>query len=519
LAPTFLEDGNMNRSTSTRFLQVALGLSLAVGFPISASAQTTTGTQSLSSGSGEGTGTSTGAGAGINSTGGGTGEMTGPGSIRAGIGINVGPGIRGADAGFLSPEMLRRAMRAPRVPLTPSPGARAMPNLPTDPGIPLDMLANPLYPGFDGPSLRPEQLERLDAMLLDDARIISDPAERALALTRTARAKLFGRNYQEAHIALIEAAQAVVQVRPGLIRDLRLMGIITTLLDLAHEHIQEGLVNDSISADSEDTRPPKTLKDRMVSLNAARDEWRRAAYLATIIANANFRSEQLFKVVSGQSLESQSVAHVAEKASTDRRDLEGQGSGLLDFADRLLLQAQGHAWLIVRPVWRDQALLDITAKASASDQFPRGLEVSRTIPDPEVRTDALIRVAEGLARRNLGPEATLVYAEAAKAVSEIPTDDIRGIIAGVLIDSLIATGRFDDARASIVLLPDVTRQLVALGAVAESQGRRGLADSARRWIARDAPYQHRPMLLRRVDDGELIGVEQLRTQALTNKAR
>lgn len=510
----------MIRSTHSRFLQVALGLGFAAGMPLSAYSQVTGPTQSLSSGSGEGTGTSTGAGAGINSTGGGTGEMTGPGSFRPGTGINVGPGIRGADAGFLTPEMLRRAMRAPRVPLTPSPGARYSPGLPTDSGLPLDVLPNPLYPNANEvPALKPDQLDRLDASLLAEARAITDPAERALALNRTAKAKLFGRDYKQAHTALVEAAQAVIQVRPGLIRDLRLMAIITTLLDLAHEQIQEGLINDSISSGEEDTRPAKSLKDRMFSLTSARDEWRRAAYLAAIISNHNFRSEQLFKVAGTQAVESQSVAHVAEKASTDRRDLEGQGPGLLDFADHLLLQAQGHAGLIVRPVWRDQALLDITTKASASDQFPRALEVARTIPDPEIRTDALIRVSEGLARRNLGPEATLVYAEAARAVSEVPNDDIRGIIAGVLIDSLIATGRFDDARASIVLLPDVTRKLVALGAIAESQGRRGLADSARRWIAREAPEQYRSVLNRRVDDGELLAVEQLRTQALTNKAR
>jgi hypothetical protein len=298
------------------------------------------------------------------------------------------------------------------------------------------------------------------------------------------------------------------------------MGIATTLIDLAHEDVQEGLMKDlATGPDEEDTRPPRTLKERMVSISSAEQEWALAARMAATIQNHNFRSEQLYRVVDGQAIESQTIAHTAEQASTDRRDLEGQGPGLLDFADRTLLNAQRHADMITRPVWRDRALLEVTSKAAYSDQFPRALEVARTIPDPEIRTDALVRVSEGLARRNLGPQATQVYAEAATAVSEVPDDDIRGVIAGVLIDSLIATGRFDDARRCVVLMPDVTRQIVALGAVAESQGKRGLADRARQWIQREAPEEYRAMLNRKVDDGELGEFDQLKTQQLTTGGR
>ena len=60
-------------------------------------------------------------------------------------------------------------------------------------------------------------------------------------------------------------------------------------------------------------------------------------------------------------------------------------------------------------------------------------------------------------------------------------------ITGYLVDSLISTGRFEDARACLVLYPTEAERFVALGAIAESQGRRGSADAARDWIARDVP--------------------------------
>ena len=66
---------------------------------------------------------------------------------------------------------------------------------------------------------------------------------------------------------------------------------------------------------------------------------------------------------------------------------------------------------------------------------------------------------------------------------------------GFLVDSLIASGRFDDARACTVLYPEESERFVALGAVAESMGKRGLAASARRWIATEAPPGYRSALV------------------------
>jgi len=99
--------------------------------------------------------------------------------------------------------------------------------------------------------------------------------------------------------------------------------------------------------------------------------------------------------------------------------------------------------------------------------------IARLIPQPELRSDALLKIAETQARRGDAEGATASYRETANAVASIPLDDVRGVLAGVVIDSLIAVGRYEDARGSISLYPDEPRRLLALEAVAESQGRRG----------------------------------------------
>jgi hypothetical protein len=94
----------------------------------------------------------------------------------------------------------------------------------------------------------------------------------------------------------------------------------------------------------------------------------------------------------------------------------------------------------------------------------------------------------------------------------VQQEGLRGVLTGFVIDSLISTGRFDDARACIVLYPDDSQRFVALGAVAEAQGRRGVGESARKWIATDVPESWRPGLYRRVTTGVLWAIEQNRAK-------
>ena len=114
--------------------------------------------------------------------------------------------------------------------------------------------------------------------------------------------------------------------------------------------------------------------------------------------------------------------------------------------------------------------------------------------------------------------ATKSFSLAAKSVASIPLDDPRAILAGVLIDSLVSVGRFEDAIASVGLYPTEPKKWIALGAIAESQGRRGDARSALAWINRDIPAAQRSFLYRRVSNGVVTAIEQNRNKTNTSDA-
>jgi hypothetical protein len=167
---------------------------------------------------------------------------------------------------------------------------------------------------------------------------------------------------------------------------------------------------------------------------------------------------------------------------------------------------------IDRLIWKHRAMVRISLTASDSRQYTRGVELARTIDNAESRSEALLILAEAQCRHQLDEQATATYQAAAEAVASIPQDGLRGVMTGFLIDSLIASGRFDDGRACTVLYPEESERFVALGAIAEAQGKRGLAESARRWIATDTPPAYRSALLRRVITGVLWSVENERSK-------
>lgn len=510
----------MKTPFTTRRFSAALGLTLALASAEPIMAQTSSGTQSLSSGSGEGTGTGTGAGMGVNSTGGGTGNLTTGGSLSPDVGVGRMGNPFGPPGGYLDTNKLRNLLQGAGR-LTPSPGARSQPNLPTDPGlVPLDAIENPGYIGLDGvPQLTQEQLDQIDARALDAARAVQDPAERTLALERVARMKIFGRKFDDAVVALNEAGTAARRLPPGLVRDLRLLAIITTSLTLAQEQTREATADESLRiSPAEKDLQVRSFEQRQVGLKSANASFIRAIHMALLIENTNFQSEQLYKIAAAQALQSKDIALDAANATTSRSDLKDLVKPLAEYADRALTLAAKTAYQSKYPVWRDRALVDVVGRASESDQLARALDIARTVPGPEFRTDALTRVAERLARRGLTPEATKVYEEVATTISTIPIDDTRSVLAGVLIDSLIAVGQFDDARIATRMLNNPQRQVFALGSVAESQGRRGLAASAMIWIRDEPNREAQSYLTRRVADGVLNGIDQLRTQAISRQA-
>lgn len=380
-----------------------------------------------------------------------------------------------------------------------------------------------------------------------DARSVRDPGERALALVRIAQTAIFSRQLDEAHTALFEAGPAALAEPDRLIREQRLSAIIDALLRLAEERMSEG--NDvDLSAPLDDpttpkpapapaptpaTPPPATSAlpepaapaiPKIAKLRAALPEWDQAVALATRIDLVTPRTESLFRIVESEAFSSQRLI-------TDpirNRSYGGEGNARPDpasldpeiraYADTLLSNSARHASMIERPIWRDYAAFSIISNAATSSQFTRGFEIARAIQQPEARTNALIRLAEGQAMNARPNEATAAYEEAARSVTLIPQEDPRETLVGVLIDSLISFGRFDDAHACVTLYSFPSRQLTALMAIAESQGRRNLAESARLWIARENP-SFQPLLYRKVNDGILAAIEQNRSKDLSERGR
>jgi hypothetical protein len=175
-----------------------------------------------------------------------------------------------------------------------------------------------------------------------------------------------------------------------------------------------------------------------------------------------------------------------------------------------LVDAWNVANKIDRLIWKYRAMVRIALSAADSRQYARAVELSRGIDNAEARAEAMLILAESECRHSQNKAASTAYEYAAEAVASVSQEGLRGVLAGFLVDSLIATGRFDDARACVTLYPEYSQRLVALGAIAESQGRRGLAASARKWISTDIPEQYRPTLYRRVTSGALWAIEQNR---------
>jgi hypothetical protein len=503
---------------------VSLGWALLLGSPPPVEAQTGTEGPGLSSGSGQGTGT--GASSGIQRNQSGSVSGVGPGSATGGL---------GPESGGLTPITGNRAGTG----TNPLPGdGGSIPLQPRGPatnmGIPFGPGVNTTFP--DDASLFPftqmpsalggnaNESSAVQDSQIEHARRIRTAGDRSMALQRVANAAIFSNQLSLAHTALGEAAQAAVEEPARLVHDQRLIAIITTYMNLGEAHLREGKADLSLPDPSGGDAASSPKSDRLLLIRRASAEWQRAAALAGKILNPTNRSEMLYRVIDAMAFGSQTIVNEFPTRASGGNQGAGTDSArseesFMGPAEGVLRDAATLAMRIERPVWRDRALVQVASAAASSRQFAQGLAVARMIPQPEVRTDALLRIAESQARRDDPQGATRTYREAARAVASIPLSDPRAVLAGVLIDNLISVGRFEDARASITLYPDVPRQVIALGSIAESQGRRGAAESARAWIERDVPAEYQAQLLRRVNNGVLTSIEQNRSRDLSNRDR
>ncbi len=482
----------------------AIGLGFALSLPSVVSAQG----PPVSSGSGSGTGTGQSAGR-LGSTGTGSESSTGLGTTgtgREGLPGAIGRPLR---QGVGSPDDLTRpADRPPRQ-------------------------------FGEGNNPNPGSLSYIDPQLFLDARSVADPGERALALVRIAQTAIFSKQLEDAHKALFEAAPAALRERQRLVRQQRTVAVVDTLLSLAEERMSS--TTDLLSASDDASALPPFPQDankgsnnpssafdgrtpaaalpddaRRTRLQAALPEWALAVEMATKIEDTTARTETLFRIVESEAYSSQRlITDPIRSGAGGRPDPSTLPPDLRAYTDELLANSARHAAMIERPIWRNYATYSIVSNAATSSQFARGFQIARGLAQPEARTNVLIRLAEGQALNGRPTEATAAYAEAARSVAMIPQSDPRETLVGVLIDSLIAFGRFEDARACIRLYNVTANQVVAYSAIAESQGRRGLAESARSWIAREVSPEYQALMYRKVNDGLLTGIEQNRSKDLS----
>jgi len=482
------------------------GLALALSLALSGSALA----QPMSSGSGAGTGTGMSGGAPRNSTG--TGRESGAGN-STGTGTESGSGLTLPGANnYISPSDSRGNLVSPdrtsgsgSVPLGPGVGT----NFPGQAGaLPLDSMLS------TGNNSEPSTISRVH---LRYARGIPSPGDRSLSLSRVASAATFSNQLALADEALVDASAAALLIPEGMVRDQRLTSIISALLYLGEAHLREGR-NDMSLPDPSGTAAAIPRVDRVQLIRRTRNDGLRAADLAGRVGNPTYRAELMYRVADSMAYNSQQIVNEFPRSEgTTDRDPAGLNRSFESLPDQMLREAAALSSRIDRPVWHDRGLVTVASAAAESRQFARALSIARMIPQPEVRTDALLKIAELQARRGDPGGATSTYKEAAQAVASIPLDDPRTVLAGVLIDNLISVGRFEDARSSVALYSSEARKMIALGAIAESQGRRGASKSALAWIDREIPEAYRSQLYRRVNNGVVSAVEQNRSRDLSSR--
>jgi hypothetical protein len=501
---------------------------LALGLASTASAQMTSGA-GLSSGSGAGTG---------------SGFSTGVQRNRSGSLSGVGPGSN--DDGLRGPPIQAPAGGRRRPPITSfGPGV--------DVSFPNDPYLLPFIQLEQGGAAFDKKIPtHITNELLKNARMIVTPEERSLALQRLASGAIASRQLFLAHQLLEEAITATSEVTIPLVRDQRLMKIVETMTLLTDATLLQGrqILNESptLEADSKLDPLPKGANDPVVLIRTARLEWKRALYLSQIIGNPTYRNEMMYKVAENMASGSASIANEFIKPAPttspsqnppppappappapkpgEARPLAGEtprrgataatkaadNENYRQTADAILIESFDVAKKIDRLIWKYRAMARIALLAADSQQYSRGFELAKGIANGESRAEAMLLLAEAQARDDQNDGATAAYEEAAKAVATVQQDGLRGVLAGFVVDSLIASGRFQDARKCIVLYPDPAERLVALGAIAHSQGKRGSADAARKWIAAEVSEEYRPILYRHVTTGVLTAIEQNRSK-------
>jgi len=365
--------------------------------------------------------------------------------------------------------------------------------------IPYDFIGPPKFIGpprpgdREAPEMTPEQIKLLSEQLFNNANRLSNPDIRVRALDRLARSEIFGNKLEEAIRTINAAAQAIDALPDGTVKNVRLVSLVTTSTNLT-----DSLIRESVD--------PKT-QNRREWVDKAIAIWRQAAELAGKMSNNDLKSEMMSRVSFDISEDAQTIAAKVDEFALANDLNNDQKKKYEDALDELFDLAIEVNERVPMSVWRNEVAQKIAIKSALALRFDRALKAARTIRQNAPRALALARVAEALARFNHPQEATEIFNETGQVAAAVQEVSVRNVVAGDLVDRLIALGRFRDARMAVYLYEDDDLRMRALGAVAENQARRGLAHQAVNWINAEIAPDHRSVLIKRVQDGTLNALQ------------
>ncbi len=332
---------------------------------------------------------------------------------------------------------------------------------------------------------------RITNELLKNARMIATPEERSLALQRLATGAIASRQLFLAHQLLEEAITATSEVTIPLVRDQRLMKIVETITLLTDATLLQGrqIMNESAGHRRRREAGRASQRGRR---SASADSHGQARMEAWRLSGRAHRQPDLSQrdVVQGRR------EHGVRKRKHRQRVCKGRRRRTRlqrPAAGRCRSQAGrtspgGRRWGSSRGgcANKDRRQRELSQDGRhhldrvvrrRQENRPTDLEVSRDGPHRPARR-RFRAVSRGVsswpaesrtasreprpcscwpkrnARDDQNEGATASYQEAAKAVATVQQDGLRGVLAGFVVDSLIASGRFQDARKCIVLYPD-----------------------------------------------------------------
>ncbi len=484
----------MNVTTSLRAWAILTGLGIGgtMSFGLQAEAQVLvprSETYPSTGASFGGTGTGNEASFGIGTTG--TGVETGAGLGSTGTGQESdSAGISEGTPAFMRPmpgmiigEGMPEDMRSPDNPAL----------------IPYDFIgvrrpSGPPRPGDPpAPELTSEDLTKIYRQLYSNAMKLTDPEVRIRALDRLARSEIFGNKLDEAVEAIKAAGETAATLPTGTIKNIRLVSLVTT-----SNNLSDGLIRESVE---------EGTADRYAWVDKAEGVWRRAADMADMITNPDLRSEMMSRVALDISEDAQTIAAKVsefEQVNEIEKERKARYEEALDELFDLAIEINNR---VPMTVWRNEVAEKIATKAALALRFDRALNAARTIRQNAPRALALNRVGEALARYDRADQATEVFVESSQTAAAVKEESIRHVVAGDLVDRLIALGRFRDARMATYLYGEDESRMKALGAIAENQARRGGPNQAVAWINAEIAPEHRSVLIKRVQDGAVQSIQ------------